>query len=438
MPPLLPATWKPSLFLFFIAFFAYVLSGTLISGDTEPAVLLPFSILSEGDLDFNEFRAQKNDLPYWEEKDVPYWLTERDGALISAYPIIPGILNVPIHILEKLRPFPHKDPFQMRYALALITSAWIASLSAVLMLHVFLSFTKTSTAMFFGFVYALATPMWHFAGKVLWQHGPGALFISGALYCIIRGTSRWATSATGAFLVLACWTRPTNVVVAAALALFVVLRRKTDFVPLLLGAAGPLALFAWYAIGFHESLASLGQGLHSTASFDLSVFPEAFAGLLISPNRGLFVYTPIFLFCLPVMARSIRHPQRHLLLFTLTCGVIGHIVLYSFWPEWWGGQIFGNRFLVEIIPLLMVLLVHAWEEDIRHSKMMTRVFGAFLFVSLMIQIIGAHTYPCGTLKDEYDIKKDKWLYLWSIGAETQLVRCVTEFVDSGYVYPAKM
>jgi hypothetical protein len=55
------------------------------SGDTEPAELLPISLLTEGNLDFNEFVPGGGDLPYAYRRV--------GGRVVSSYPIMAGLLN---------------------------------------------------------------------------------------------------------------------------------------------------------------------------------------------------------------------------------------------------------------------------------------------------------------------------------------------------------
>jgi hypothetical protein len=64
------------------------------SGDTEPAELLPISLLTEGNLDFNEFKSSG---------DLLYAYVRIGGRVVSSYPIMAGLLNVPVYAIARPR-----------------------------------------------------------------------------------------------------------------------------------------------------------------------------------------------------------------------------------------------------------------------------------------------------------------------------------------------
>jgi hypothetical protein len=81
----------------------------------------------------------------------------------------------------------------------------------------------------------------------------------------------------------------------------------------------------------------------------------AFAGLLLSPGRGLFVFFPLALYApaaLYRMSADTRHAQWAGLLGSL---IVLHVAFFSFWPGWSGGNSWGPRFLVPIVPFVTLL-----------------------------------------------------------------------------------
>ena len=79
------------------------------------------------------------------------------------------------------------------------------------------------------------------------------------------------------------------------------------------------------------------------------------AGILVSPGRGLLVYSPIAIGSLIGMALVWR---RHgdLLLRYVGPGVLCTLLLYSKWGNWWGGSSYGPRLLADLGPALALLL----------------------------------------------------------------------------------
>lgn len=83
-------------------------------------------------------------------------------------------------------------------------------------------------------------------------------------------------------------------------------------------------------------------------------------GLVVSPYRGLFWFTPLFLAgvaSLPAFAR--RHRLE-----AIATGVmsLALLLLYSMWWMWWGGFAWGPRFLVPLAPF-WVLWLAPWVRD---------------------------------------------------------------------------
>ncbi|MDQ3249919.1 MAG: hypothetical protein M3Q45_12030, partial [Chloroflexota bacterium] len=135
------------------------------------------------------------------------------------------------------------------------------------------------------------------------------------------------------------------------------------------------ALLLWYngvrfgnlfATGYHfdrgEGFTTpLGQGLW---------------GLLVSPYRGLFWYTPLLLatpFAFPAFLR--RHPAEGWLLAALSVVLVG---LYSLWWMWWAGYAWGPRFLVPLTPFWVLVLAPILEregETRRQEDKMTKLPG---------------------------------------------------------------
>lgn len=107
------------------------------------------------------------------------------------------------------------------------------------------------------------------------------------------------------------------------------------------------------------------------------------AGLLISPGRGLFLYCPIFLatpFAFFLFLR--RHRIEGLLSLSL---VTIHTLLYSKWFMWHGGFAWGPRFLVPIIPFLVIPLAPLAEGLRGRGKV---AFASLSAISVVPQILG--------------------------------------------------
>jgi hypothetical protein len=365
----------------FLPLFVYSIGFRYIgSGDTVPAELLPISLLENHGFDFREFVAG----------DLPYWFRLVRGRVVSNYPVLPGILNLPVYAAARLA---HVDLYTHRFLFSMLTSSGIAALS-VLFLYLALKRVCRSEkeALFFALVYAFGTTAWSVASRGLFQHGPSVLFLSIALWALYRGGG--SVPIAGLALSLAVINRPTNILIALPLALYVLRYERRRF-PAFMALALPAALFhAWYANAYWGSPFSSAQDV-SRANF-AGGFWKGLAGLLVSPSRGLFVFTPVFLFALPAAAAAFRPapPGSRRLARYLVAGVVATIALYSLWSMWWGGHTFGYRLITEIAPLLTILVASYWPAVAR-SRGATAALGLCVLFSLYVHLLGAMVFPSG-------------------------------------------
>jgi hypothetical protein len=127
----------------------------------------------------------------------------------------------------------------------------------------------------------------------------------------------------------------------------------------LLGLGVPLAMIAGY--NFVRFGTVFETGYAGEASRWTTPFLEGFLGLLVSPGRGLLVFAPVLLVALAVLPRFAR---RHLLeagFVALSFAVL--LCFYARWYMWEGGWCWGPRFLVPVLPFLLIPLASAFSRD---------------------------------------------------------------------------
>jgi len=95
---------------------------------------------------------------------------------------------------------------------------------------------------------------------------------------------------------LAVWNRPPNLIFAVAVGAYLAWHCRKWLTPYLLGMAFPLAGMLLYSQYFLGSVDTFGQA-QSFTHFDGNI-GAGLLGILVSPNRGLFVFSPVFLLSL--------------------------------------------------------------------------------------------------------------------------------------------
>jgi hypothetical protein len=152
--------------------------------------------------------------------------------------------------------------------------------------------------------YAFGTTTWMISSQALWQHGMAQLLIVGALFFLTAPCTALRAIVAGLLCGLIAGNRPPDAILAAALGTFGLFwagRRSAWFV---LAAAVPVGLVLYYNVSVAEHLGGAYGRAGRASFFDHDLF-SGLAGLLFSPTRGLFVFSPFLLFLL-VPAFAIR------------------------------------------------------------------------------------------------------------------------------------
>ncbi len=115
----------------------------------------------------------------------------------------------------------------------------------------------------------------------------------------------------------------------------------------------------------------------------------AVPGLTISPARGFFWYNP------PALLAFFSWPRFHrahrALSWMMIALVLSQLFIFGAWWEWWGGYGWGPRFLLPLVPLVILACLPLFETVARRgSKLLTRlIVGAILAAGFAVQIAGA-------------------------------------------------
>ena len=390
------------------------------SADTRPAELLPIAVLRDHALTFDGLGR--------DVADLSYDFVRVHDHVVSAYPIVPGLLNLPVYAVAARQ---GADIDAARGRLSAITAAIVCGVSVALMFWLLHNLTGSIPIATGGaIVYAFGTCVWSVASKAIWQHGPSLLFLVGGLALL---TSRWAEKLAfpaGVLLGLAVWNRPTNLIlvlgIAAWFAWWSGWHQRRSILALCLGAAIPVALMLVYSAVYLGRIDTLGQ-LQTYDGFRGNPL-IGLPGLLLSPSRGLLVFSPVFLLSLVGVIVALRHPRQHSLALALAAAALLELLVFSRWYSWWGGHSFGYRLVIEVVPSMIVLAVIAWQEWARLRAYRIVAVAILVLLSLSVQWLGATYYPCGfnTTPNSIDEQPSR---LWSI-TDGELARCVAKAESS--------
>ena len=351
--------------------------------DSIPARLLPFSILREGNFDLDEFHWLRRLEPH------PYFMRQgANGHWMSLYTVGVPLLVTPLSVpVVWWLQHNHIGDDDVRFRLVTVVmervaAASIAAASVALEFLAVSTFASTALAAGVAVAYGLSTSLWSVGSQALWQHGTAALALAGLCLCLLAPDTRRNAVAAGGCAALAVLARPTMLVFAALALVFIWRERRARLLAFLsLPLLGTLLLLA-----YNLRLLGLLGGAYQRGRFSVPD-PGRFLGLLVSPSRGLFIYTPAALLAVVGALHRDRRAPRWIAY--LPFGVTAYLVLYSCWNGWWGGHCYGPRFLTDVLPglaLCAVPVVQRWWQQ-RWGRLAVVLLVTW---GVVVQVIGVY------------------------------------------------
>jgi hypothetical protein len=243
----------------------------------------------------------------------------------------------------------------------------VTALTALVLLRLLLELgASLSRALVIALIFAFGTLAWHYSTSIFSEPLVG-LGLTAALYWLRRyqrdARPRWllAAGAASALTLLARWDSLLLVVAPLALyAVFQVVRAKPasrDRIAALFGygalVATALAVNLWYDWLRYGNIFTITTSNALEGSFTTPLWTGLY-GLLLSPGAGLLVYVPVLLASAASLRGFIRQarPEALLLLSLLAL----RLLFYARWSSW-DGRDLGPRFLVPLLPVLLLPLI---------------------------------------------------------------------------------
>ncbi len=381
------------------------------SGDTYGTMMTSVAMVQQRTIWLDDY------LPYIQARsgERPFMVTEgRGGHPVNVTPFAPAVLALPAVLAFDLAGAAASDWGSWMEA-GMLTGAVTATLSVLVLFRLMTRLTTRRRAFLVASTYAFGTLTWGVAGQALWQHAPAMLALTLALLAL--HDQRYALA--GASLAAMVASRPSTPIIALFL-LPLVGRAGRDWVRFVLGALPVgLALLAYnvYVFGAPLRTGYTTEGESSVNLFDGDLL-EGLSGLLISPGRGLLVYSPVLIFAVVGAAKGFRTP-----LYRWTAlAALAYVLMIGRYAFWWGGESFGPRLLTDALPLLALLLVPALEVVVRRTWLRW-TFGLTLAWSVSVQVLGAAAWPPAAWYDARDLTDRS---IWWSPTSNELVAMVQE------------
>lgn len=281
-----------------------------------------------------------------------------------------------------------------------VAASVLVALSAALVYLACRRSLRPVPALLLAAAYGLGTCVWSVSSQTLWQHAPAELFLALGAYGLLRARDLEAGPwLAGAGFALATACRPTSAIfaVAAAVWLLAVDRRRGLR---LVAAAAPvaIALAAYNAWTFGSPLRfgqtvvgpALAESMTGRADQWQTPLASGLAGILVSPSRGLFVFSPFLLAALPGAVLAFRRPALAALRPLAIAAALATVVAAKHY-DWWGGWTYGYRHVVDLAPVLVLLVVPV-VDILAPSRLARAALALSLAWSVGLQALGAFAF----------------------------------------------
>jgi len=378
--------------LFFLLFYIASARGTMSFGDDASMLRVARSIATQASVAV--------------PPDTPGSMRGIDGRYYSIFNIGQSVLGVPFYLMgafAKHYSDPHlrdvnpaADPITYFACLLGILSAS----GAVILLYLtcvelgFCQFAGIFTALAFG----TCTFIWYYA-QTFMTEPTSTFFLSLTFYGLLRFTKNsrlvWLL-VSGIGLSVAILVRVQNVVVLPAFALWLTLdlwmpqwRGFKATVATVTAWSLPL-LVSFAVIAAYDYLRlgnAMNTGLYRPGMMSplfLNPLYMGIYGFLLSPGESIFWYAPILapaLYGWRFLWK--KYPQITVVLGTLV-GI--YLLFYSKFIYWWGGGCWGPRYMVQMLPFLMIGLAALIDYGLGLISWI--VIGTTAALSLFIQLTG--------------------------------------------------
>ena len=204
------------------------------------------------------------------------------------------------------------------------------------------------------------------------------------------------------------------------------------------GVAAVLLVSAWYNFVRFGSVLETGYG-NEAGQFNCP-FLAGLYGLSFSPGRGILWHHPLIL---PGLAGGLYFWRKWRAETVFIYGVSAtYLAMYSKWHSWEGGWCWGPRFLVGVIPLMLLPAVPVAMAGWRKGGIFRLLMGGLALFLLMVAYSGVsinyNVFICW-LRDLFDHGRGYFLARWGYTSYYDLMRWRWEYspIAHAFAFPIR-
>ena len=379
---------------------AFYISPVNYLSDSGFSLLMDEALIHKWTPDMIEFQVPRGHGGVFINEGYPWNVKIIKGRLLYVYPWGSSLLSLPAVALFNAVGFkiaPHRTGYQYNWYNELRMQVLIAT--GVCALTIWVVYLAAIRYLPLGWSLAIAlgtafgTPIWSSASRSLWPQTWAVLLMMVGMWILLRGSD--LPFVLGSVLAWSCLVRPTMIPQVAAATVYILFSYDHRFVLRYIGGTlcslTPICTMMLFFTGGLFSVAYPGVLFDFPRQFGLRLY-----GVLFSPSRGLLIFSPFISVALYLVIRYWRVlPERRL----ATLGLVNigmYIIVLSSYLAWWGGNSYGPRLMLEVVPwfvLLAILGVMSFVKDphlsVRWRLTTTSIAGLTLALSIVANAPGA-------------------------------------------------
>lgn len=462
-PPASPRLRKPATphLLFAMCLCFYLLNGDFLYGNDQSGnMLVSANLIKHQSLTISPYQAPRlfgwhthpgADARPWSDEiradfeqglvtpTAPlYYLVEtrRPDEFVSVFGIGAPLTALPVYALVSLFTDVSADGFWWWYTPKLAASL-LTALTVVLLFLTMRRFVSEPAAAAAALAFGVGTSAWTISSQALWQHTPFSFFLALGIWLWLGAEERrYSPYLCGAAFGMAVLCRPTGVLLAACVGVYLLITNRPYLLKYVLGGlpfAAVLMIYNHYyfgnpfTVGQQIAGVTLAEGKGKSGAWQMD-FARSVPGLLVSPSRGLLVYSPVLLFAIAGAVTAWKSRRTFAALIPLQAAFLLHFLVAAMWYDWWGGWTFGPRTLLDTGVLLVLLMIPVLPR-VTARPALRALFAVLLLYSAAVQFTGAWSYNARSwnFRNNADIDHAEHRHrLWSIG-DSQIVYYLTHF-----------
>lgn len=353
---------------------------------------------------------------------------DRHGRWRNGYPLPPVLEAAGIAAVLRGTGLLQLEAPMAPGVVAKLTASVLVSLASVFAFLIARRFCGPLGASTVAIGFALGTGNWSTSSQALWQHATVIWSATAALWLWTRQDDRRGTLQYALIGLILGWGAsarpqvfPMLGILAAGILVGGSLRARFACA---LAFLVPVSVFAglnfhWFGDVFGAASAFERASLETHGVSRTWQWPvTGIAGLLVSPSRGLIVFSPIVLVALAARAA----PQDRTILRWSAAAAAAQFLVYSSFSVWWGGHTYGPRYVLDLLPALLPAAAIGMSRLAKARLPVRMIAAAALVWSMVTAATGAFFYPHDRWNTDPVSANVEHARLWEV-RDSQIVRC---------------